>query len=88
MPTIEYKTELGDLCKVRFSIDIQDPEIETEFLEWLNRNCRNFPQNKTFKEFGKRSYLKKEINRKDGWLVYNTLRAISALSIFLHPHNY
>lgn len=84
MPVIEYKTELGDLCKVKFSIDIQDPEIEAEFLEWIYRYCRSLPIKKTFKEFGRRSYLKKEINRKEDWLLYNTLRAESVLSIFAH----
>ena len=83
MSAIEYKTKLGDLCKVKFTIDIQDSEIKIEFFEWLNRYCRSLPQNKTFKEFGKRSYLKKEINRKEDWLVYNVLRAKSALSVFI-----
>lgn len=83
MPVIEYKTKLGDLCKVKFTIDIQDPEIKIEFIEWINRYCRSLPQNKTFKEFGKRSHLKKEINQKENWLAYNALRAKSALSIFI-----
>ena len=83
MPVIEYKTELGDLYKVKFSIDIQDPEIGAEFLEWIHRYCRSLPIKKTFKEFGRKFYCKKEINRKENWLLYNTLQAKSVLSIFV-----
>ena len=83
MSVIEYKTELGDLCKVKFSIDIQDPEIEVEFLKWIHKYCRSLPIKKTFKEFGRKNYLKKEVNRKEDWLVYNVLQATSILSIFI-----
>lgn len=83
MLVIKYKTELGDLCKVNFTIDIQDPEIEIEFSEWLNRCGINLPQNKTVKKFGSRSYLNKETNRKEDWLVYNVAQARSAIFLFI-----
>lgn len=83
MPAIEYKTELGDLCKVRFTIDIQDPEANTQFLDWIFRYARTLPINKKFKQYGRKYYAKREVNKKDDWLLYNVVHAISILYVFL-----
>lgn len=82
MSVIEYKTELGDLCKIKFNISIQDPEIETEFKDFIYKYCRSLPTNKEFKEFGRKYPSDREVYKKFDWLLWHALRAISILSIF------
>lgn len=84
MSTIEFKAPIGDLYKVKFKINIEDPEFEEEFIAWNKRTSPQFETHKEFKEFGKTWCTRAEYWERHDWMMYQAYRAINILASFIY----